>query len=115
MSEQCGKLGPQTRTVGEQDFRDFSRLPPVKENRTQSADPTRANPMAPARKDFMSTNTVDGSTKNKEMETVLLDLIKTLEDSQKGFADIGDHLKDISPQAVLPGRKPQARQLPRRA
>ena len=44
----------------------------------------------------MSTNTVDGSTKNKEMETVLLDLIKTLEDSQKGFADIGDHLKDIS-------------------
>ena len=44
----------------------------------------------------MSTNTLDGSTKNKEMETVLLDLIKTLEDSQKGFADIGDHLKDIS-------------------
>jgi uncharacterized protein (TIGR02284 family) len=44
----------------------------------------------------MSTNTVDGSTKNKEMETVLLDLIKILEDSQKGFADIGDHLKDLS-------------------
>jgi uncharacterized protein (TIGR02284 family) len=44
----------------------------------------------------MSTNTLDGSTRNKEMETVLLDLIKTLEDSQKGFADIGDHLKDIS-------------------
>lgn len=44
----------------------------------------------------MSTNTLDGSTKNKEMETVLLDLIKTLEDSQKGFADIGEHLKDIS-------------------
>ena len=32
--------------VGEQDFRDFSRLPPMKENRTQSADPARANPMA---------------------------------------------------------------------
>jgi uncharacterized protein (TIGR02284 family) len=44
----------------------------------------------------MSTNTLDGSTKNKEMETVLLDLISTLEDSQKGFADIGDHLKDLS-------------------
>jgi uncharacterized protein (TIGR02284 family) len=44
----------------------------------------------------MSTNTLDGSVKNKEMETVLLDLIKTLEDGQKGFADIGDHLKDIS-------------------
>ena len=82
--------------VGEQDFRDFSRLPPTKENRTQSADPTRATPWLLARKDFMSTNTVDGSTKNKEMETVLLDLVKTLEDSQKGFADIGDHLKDIS-------------------
>jgi uncharacterized protein (TIGR02284 family) len=41
-------------------------------------------------------NTTDGSTKNKEMETVLLDLINTLEDSQKGFADIGEHLKDIS-------------------
>lgn len=44
----------------------------------------------------MSSNTLDGSTKNKEMETVLLDLIKTLEDSQKGFADIGDHLNDIN-------------------
>jgi len=42
----------------------------------------------------MSTNTLDGSTKNKEMESTLLDLVKTLEDSQKGFADIGEHLKD---------------------
>ncbi len=44
----------------------------------------------------MSTNTLDGSTKNKEMETVLLDLISTLEDSQKGFADVGEHLKDFN-------------------
>lgn len=44
----------------------------------------------------MSTNTLDGSTKNREMESVLLDLIKTLEDSQKGFADIGEHLKDFN-------------------
>jgi uncharacterized protein (TIGR02284 family) len=42
----------------------------------------------------MSTNTLDGSTKNKEMESTLLDVVKTLEDSQKGFADIGEHLKD---------------------
>jgi uncharacterized protein (TIGR02284 family) len=42
----------------------------------------------------MGTNTLDGSTRNKEMEKVLLDVIKTLEDSQKGFADIGEHLKD---------------------
>ncbi len=44
----------------------------------------------------MSVNTLDGSTKNQEMEKVLLELIKTLEDGQKGFAEIGDHLKDLS-------------------
>jgi uncharacterized protein (TIGR02284 family) len=42
----------------------------------------------------MAANTVDGSNKNREMERVLLDVIKTLEDGQKGFADIGEHLKD---------------------
>jgi hypothetical protein len=42
----------------------------------------------------MATNTLEGSTKNREMEKVLLDVIKVLEDSQKGFADIGEHLKD---------------------
>jgi len=36
----------------------------------------------------------NGSDKNKEMERVLLDVIKTLQDGQKGFADIGEHLKD---------------------
>ena len=44
----------------------------------------------------MSANAVQGSTKNQEMESVLLELIKTLEDGQKGFADIGDHLKDLA-------------------
>jgi uncharacterized protein (TIGR02284 family) len=39
-------------------------------------------------------NTVEGSTKNKEAERVLLDVIETLQDGQKGFADIGEHLKD---------------------
>ena len=39
-------------------------------------------------------NSVDGSAKNQEMEKVLLDVIKTLQDGQKGFADIGEHLKD---------------------
>jgi uncharacterized protein (TIGR02284 family) len=39
-------------------------------------------------------NTVEGSTKNKETERVLLDVIETLQDGQKGFADIGEHLKD---------------------
>ena len=44
----------------------------------------------------MSTNTRDGSTRNQEMEAVLLSLGNILEDSQKGFADIGEHLKDQS-------------------
>ena len=39
-------------------------------------------------------NVLDGSNKNKEMERVLLDVIATLEDSQKGFATIGEHLTD---------------------
>lgn len=39
-------------------------------------------------------NELDGSDKNKETESVLLDVIKVLVDGQKGFADIGEHLKD---------------------
>ena len=34
------------------------------------------------------------SGKQHEMERVLRSLINTLQDSQKGFADIGEHLKD---------------------
>ncbi len=36
----------------------------------------------------------NGSDKNKEMERVLLEVITTLQNGQKGFADIGEHLKD---------------------
>ncbi len=36
----------------------------------------------------------NGSDKNKEMERVLIDVITTLQDGQKGFADIGEHLQD---------------------
>ena len=39
-------------------------------------------------------NDLDGSNKNQETEKVLLDVIKILNDGQKGFADIGEHLKD---------------------
>ena len=39
-------------------------------------------------------NELDGSAQNKETEKVLLDVIKVLQDGQKGFADIGEHLKD---------------------
>jgi uncharacterized protein (TIGR02284 family) len=80
--------------VGERDFRDFSRLLLAKENRNSQ----QTSPMQTKRPwgqgEFMSTDTLDGSTKNKEMEKTLLDVIKSLEDGQKGFADIGEHLKD---------------------
>ena len=39
-------------------------------------------------------NELDGSDRNKATESVLLDVIKVLVDGQKGFADIGEHLKD---------------------
>ena len=39
-------------------------------------------------------NELDGSERNQETEKVLLDVIKSLVDGQKGFADIGEHLKD---------------------
>ncbi len=39
-------------------------------------------------------NELDGSDKNKDTEQVLLGVIKVLIDGQKGFADIGEHLKD---------------------
>ena len=63
----------------------------------------------------MSVNTVDGSVKNQKMEHVLLELIKTLEDSQKGFADIGDRLKDHFAQTLFSGGEPEAREFSRRA
>ncbi len=39
-------------------------------------------------------NELDGSERNKETEKVLLNVIKVLYDGQKGFADIGEHIKD---------------------
>jgi len=39
-------------------------------------------------------NEVDGSKRNREMERVLLNVIVALEDSQKGFAEFGEFLKD---------------------
>lgn len=39
-------------------------------------------------------NVLDGSSRNQEMERVLLDVIQVLHDGQKGFADFGEHLKD---------------------
>jgi uncharacterized protein (TIGR02284 family) len=81
--------------MGERDFRDFSRLLPAKENRTSRQTPTaRRETPEGERIRIMSTNVLDGSTKNKEMESVLLKVIESLEDGQKGFAEIGEHLKD---------------------
>ncbi|MEO6924087.1 MAG: PA2169 family four-helix-bundle protein [Bryocella sp.] len=39
-------------------------------------------------------NTLEGSAANKATEEVLLSVISVLQDGQKGFAEIGEHLKD---------------------
>ena len=39
-------------------------------------------------------NALDGSTKNRETERVLLEVIERLQDGQKGYAEVGEHLKD---------------------
>ena len=41
-------------------------------------------------------NVLDGSNRNKQMERVLLGVIQILQDGQKGFAEIGEHLKDAT-------------------
>ncbi len=39
-------------------------------------------------------NELDGSTKNRETERVLLEVIERLQDGQKGYAEVGEYLKD---------------------
>lgn len=84
------------RFAGEWDFRDFSRLLPVVENRRQLADPATAttNNLLRNEREGQGKMTENGSDTNKEMERVLLEVITTLQDGQKGFADIGEHLKN---------------------
>ncbi len=60
----------------------------------ETDDPTDTLPLAANGEAIMSTNVLDGSTSNKEMERVLLNVIEVLHDGQKGFAEIGEHLKD---------------------
>jgi uncharacterized protein (TIGR02284 family) len=77
--------------AGAWDFRDFSCLPPAEENRAQPADPAPTAPeFIPNIEVFMSTD----AGRQNEMQLALNELISALLDSQKGFADIGEHLKD---------------------
>jgi len=85
--------------AGARGFRDFSRLPPAQENRGQLADPVPAKSSTALivpdtswtnRGKLMATDT----QKNFELETVLKSVINTLEDGQKGMAEIGEHLTD---------------------
>jgi uncharacterized protein (TIGR02284 family) len=75
-------------------FRDFSCLPPAEENRAQPADPAPTECLERNKsfkiEVFMSTD----AGRQHEMQLALNELISTLLDSQKGFADIGEHLKD---------------------
>jgi uncharacterized protein (TIGR02284 family) len=78
--------------AGAQDFRDFSCLPPAEANRAQPVDPApTAHPNSlKIIEVFMSTD----AGRQHEMRLALNSLINTLLDSQKGFADMGEHLKD---------------------
>jgi uncharacterized protein (TIGR02284 family) len=78
--------------AGALDFRDFSCLPPAEENRAQPVDPVpTASPIYQQTIEvFMATD----SGRQHEMQLALNSLINSLIDSQKGFADIGEHLKD---------------------
>jgi uncharacterized protein (TIGR02284 family) len=77
--------------AGARGFRDFSCLPPAEENRAQPVDPApTALFNSPNIEVFMSTD----AGRQHETQLALNSLISTLLDSQKGFADIGEHLKD---------------------
>ena len=83
--------GPLYRLAGAWGFRDFSCLPSAEENRAQPTDPApTARPFHPKIEVFMSTD----AGRQHEMQLALNSLISTLLDSQKGFADIGEHLKN---------------------
>jgi uncharacterized protein (TIGR02284 family) len=77
--------------AGARDFRDFSCLPPAEENRTQPADPA---PTAHQIQYQVEVSMPTDEGRQHEMQLALNSLISTLLDSQKGYADIGEHLKD---------------------
>jgi uncharacterized protein (TIGR02284 family) len=77
--------------AGALDFRDFSCLPPAEANRAQPVDPAQPKiQFTEIIEVFMATD----AGRQHELRLALNSLINTLLDSQKGFADIGDHLKD---------------------
>jgi uncharacterized protein (TIGR02284 family) len=80
--------------AGERNFRDFSCLPPAEENRAQPVDPAQPHTFSKAHIPKIEVSMSTDSGKQHEMQRALNSLISTLLDSQKGFADIGDHLKD---------------------
>jgi uncharacterized protein (TIGR02284 family) len=80
--------------AGERDFRDFSCLPSAEENRAQPTDPAQPPRNAPKIQPKIEVSMSTDSSKQHEMQRALHSLISTLLDSQKGFADIGEHLKD---------------------
>jgi uncharacterized protein (TIGR02284 family) len=66
-------------------------LPSAEENRAQPTDPA---PTALQNSTRLRSSMPTDSGKQHEMQLALNSLISTLLDSQKGFADIGEHLKD---------------------
>jgi uncharacterized protein (TIGR02284 family) len=80
--------------AGERDFRDFSCLSSAEENRAQPTDPAQPPRKAQKNQPKIEVSMSTDSSKQHEMQRALNSLISTLLDSQKGFADIGAHLKD---------------------
>jgi uncharacterized protein (TIGR02284 family) len=80
--------------AGERNFRDFSCLPPAEENRAQPVDPAQPHTFSKAHIPKIEVSMSTDSGKQHEMQRSLNSLISSLLDSQKGFADLGEHLKD---------------------
>jgi uncharacterized protein (TIGR02284 family) len=89
--------------VRERSFRDFLCLLPAKENRVSAGRPTRRSFAdgrwsddvdGKKRISFQERTMNRAKRKNDELEAALRSLIRVLEDSQHGMAEIGERLKD---------------------
>ena len=102
------------RLAGERDFRDFSCLPPAKENRGQPADPAPAT--ATRSTNFIEDHTMStDSGKQNEMEPRPQVPHQHPSGRTEGLRRHRRAPQGRHPQALLPRRVAQTRQLPRRA
>ena len=82
------------RLAGEWDFRHFSRLSPVLENGQQTGGPCSNRSATNRTLHAKGILAMAESINNDEVIRVLKEVVNSLQDSQKGFADLGEHLHD---------------------